>query len=76
MRIRWSNLLILLCCGAVTAALVYLFYATPLRDRVENKLFDLRSRMAPISAPSVPVVVVTIDQASVATLDPSASTNL
>ena len=75
MRIRWSNLLILLCCGAVTLTLVYLFYATPLRDRVENKLFDLRSRLAPVSAPSAPVVVVTIDQASVATLDVQAPAN-
>jgi len=46
--------------------LVYLFYASALRERVENTLFDLRTRWAPALEPSAPVVVVTIDQASIA----------
>jgi len=69
LRFRLSNFATTLCSLAAITALVYLFYASALRERVESTLSDLRTRWAPGLVPSAPVVVITIDQASIAALN-------
>ncbi|MBM4251935.1 MAG: CHASE2 domain-containing protein [Deltaproteobacteria bacterium] len=46
---------------SVIASLVYVFYATELRSRTEDELYDLRTRLAPSLRPKNPVLLITID---------------
>ena len=54
--------------GVVVSMLVYLFYASALRDRIEKKLFDIRTRIAPTLMNTDAVAVVTISQDTIRTL--------
>lgn len=65
---RHSNTLMVLFSGVLTLALVYVFYASPLRARIENKLFDIRTRLAPNFLATDHVAVVAIDDAAIAAL--------
>ena len=46
---------------AVVALFVYVFYASELRERCENRLYDLRTRLAPALVPDSPVILLTMD---------------
>jgi len=63
--------------GAVmAAALMYVFYASPLRNRIENKLYDIRIRVSPTFVKTSDVAVIAIDDASIAALDGPQATDL
>jgi signal transduction histidine kinase len=65
---RIRTVLLVVFAGALGTIFVWLFYASPLRERVENKLFDIRTRLAPTLAHGGDVALVTIDDAAIASL--------
>lgn len=73
---RHSNTLMAVFSGALTLALIYVFYASPLRARIENKLFDIRTRLAPNFVPPDHVAVVAIDDDAIAALGKLAPENV
>ena len=54
---------------AVVALFVYVFYASELRERCENRLYDLRTRLAPALVPSSPVILLTMDDDTAASIN-------
>src|SRR5690606_33287015 len=66
---RFSSVILILFSAVVAGALIYIFYATELRTRIEDKLFDLRTRLSPDLVATDEVLVVEIDQESIAALD-------
>jgi signal transduction histidine kinase len=67
-RDRLRTLFLVVFASALGAIFVGLFYGSPLRERVENKLFDIRTRLAPTLAHGDLVAIVTIDDAAIAAL--------
>ncbi len=65
---RLASAILSLFSGVVVAILVYVFYASPLRMRVENKLFDIRTRLSPSLVDADAVALVTIDEATIAAI--------
>ena len=65
---RLASAILSLFSGVVVAILVYVFYASPLRMRVENKLFDIRTRLAPSLVDADAVAMVTISESTIAAL--------
>lgn len=53
----------------LVGTLVTIFYASPLRERVEAKLFDIRTRMAPALSTDNEVVVVGIGERTIKSLE-------
>jgi signal transduction histidine kinase len=67
-----STAILLVFCGIVASVLIYVFYVSPLRDLIERKLFDIRTRLSPSVLDVDDVTVVTIDDATIAALEPGA----
>ncbi len=65
MKGPYANALLALFSGVVASVLVYLFYVSELRGRVENKLFDIRTRLAPSLTSTDQVALITINQDSI-----------
>jgi CHASE2 domain-containing sensor protein len=65
----YANAVLTLFSGVLAAVLVYLFYVSELRDRVENKLFDVRTRLAPSLTSTDRVALVTISQQAIDQLE-------
>ena len=70
-RTKVAKALLPLCLLLLTGGLTRLYYGSDLRQRVENKWFDLRTRLAPDTAATDPVVLVEIDQAAIDALESS-----
>ena len=70
---RHSNILMAIFTGVLGVTLIWIFYASPLRDRVENKLFDIRTRLSPNFVEPEHVAIVEIDDQAIAALEPSAT---
>lgn len=70
---RHSNTLMVLFSGVLGLTLLLVFYASPLRARIENKLFDIRTRLSPHFGEADTVAVVDIDDAVITALDGDAT---
>jgi len=62
--------------GLLLGALVYIFYSSPLRERVENRLYDIRSRLAPRVAGFDQIAVIGITDATIRALEGEATKDL
>ena len=66
---EWTSSLFGVFCIILVAILVYVFYASELRQRLENELFDLRTRIKPHRTDSSHVAVVTFSEADIVKID-------
>ncbi len=69
MQDRSSNALLIAFCGLVSGLLLYTFYVSPLRERIEAKLFDIRTRLAPNLVDTSGIGIVAIDDLTTSALD-------
>lgn len=69
MQDRSSNALLIAFCGLVSCVMLYTFYVSPLRERTESKLFDIRTRLAPNLVDTSGIGVVAIDEQTIDALD-------
>lgn len=65
MNNRISNIVFAFFASLIGAGFIYAFYASPMRERVENKLYDIRTRLALGFSGDSRVVTVSIDDATV-----------
>lgn len=52
----------------ITLGLLVIFFASPLRQRIEDKLFDIRTRLSPLSLAEPLPLIVFVDDSSLAHL--------
>ncbi len=69
MRDKIANALLLAFAAVVGALFLYVYNSSPLRDRVESKLFDIRTRLAPTSIDTSDLGVIAIDDWTTTELD-------
>ena len=72
MRGLSTNALLLAFAALVSALLLDVFYASPLRQRIEDKFFDIRTRLAPNHVDTTNVGIVAIDEGTIDRLDGAA----
>lgn len=66
---EWSSALFTIFCLILATVIVYVFYASELRVRLENELFDLRTRIKPALADTSRLAIITISQADIVKID-------
>lgn len=66
MRVLWQGALTLVMTMIMALAIVYVYYVSPLHERMESRLLDLRERLGAPGMATSEVVVVGIDESSIA----------
>ncbi|MCB9228550.1 MAG: CHASE2 domain-containing protein [Deltaproteobacteria bacterium] len=67
--VKLTGTLFLLFCALPIATVLYIFYGEEVRSRLENDLFDIRTRIKPQTADTSGVAIVTISQKDIALLE-------
>src|SRR5690606_38662918 len=62
---RISNIVFAFFASLIGAMFIYAFYASPMRERVENKLYDIRTRLALGVSGDTRVVTVTVGEETI-----------